>query len=65
MARKRFQSPAHEADRLVQTNKVKFLLDEGQCQEAKNLLLQAMLGDPSWGDYTEMLIQVLKTETLL
>ena len=63
MARERLQSYATEADRLVAMNKVEVLVAEGQIEQAKTLLVQAMLDDPSWDGYTTRLIQVLKTES--
>ena len=62
MARERLQSYATEADRLVATNKAQVLVDEGHIEQAKTVLIQAMLDDPSWDGYTTMLIQVLKNE---
>ena len=62
MARERLQSYAAEADRLVVMNKTQALVDEGQIEQTKAMLVQAMLDDPTWDGYTTMLIQVLKTE---
>ena len=62
MARERLLSYATEADRLVEMNKAQVLVDEGQIEQAKVLLVQAMLDDPSWDGYTTTLIQLLKKE---
>ena len=65
LAREKIQSYASyatEADRLVAMNKVQVLIDEGQIEQAKIGLVQAMLEDPSWDGYTTTLIQVLKKE---
>ena len=62
LARERLQSYALKADRLVAMNKAQVLVDEEQSEQAKSLLKQAMLDDPSWDGYTAMLIHVLKTE---
>ena len=43
-------------------NKTQELVDEGQIEQAKAMLVQAMLDDPTWDGYTTTLIQVLKTE---
>ena len=62
MSRERLQSYATEADRLVATNKAQVLVDEGHIEQAKTVLIQGMLDDPSWDGYTTMLIQFLKNE---
>ena len=62
MARERLQSYATKADRIVETHKVQTLVDEGQIEQAKILLLQAMLEDPNWDDCTRMLIHILKID---
>ena len=62
MARERLQRYATEADRLAVPNKAQLLVDGGQIEQAKTLLLQAMLDDPSWDGYMTKLIQILKTE---
>ena len=62
MARERLQSYATEADRLVAMNKAQVLVDEGQIEHAKAVLVEAMLDDPTWDGYTTALTQVLKTE---
>ena len=64
LARERLQSYASEADRLVETNKAQVLVDEGQIEQAKTLLVQAMLDDPSWDGYATKLIHMLKTERI-
>ena len=62
IARERLQSYATEADRVFEIKKAQVLVDEGRIQDAKTLLLQAMLDDPSWDGYAKMLAEVLKTE---
>ena len=63
MARERLQSYASEADRIVVTNKAQVLVDEGQVDQAMNVLLQAMLDAPDKDDnWTKMLINMLKTQ---
>ena len=62
MAQERLQSYAAESDRLVATNKAQDLVDDGHIEQAKTVLIEAMLDDPSWDGYTTMLIQVLKKE---
>ena len=61
MARERLRSYATEADRRVAMSKAKVLVDEGQIEQAKTVLLQAMLDDPICDAYTTTLIQMLKT----
>ncbi|WP_186494274.1 hypothetical protein [Synechococcus sp. A15-62] len=62
MVQERLRNYATEADRISQTNKAQLLNDEGLYQQAKILLVRAMLDDPSWDGYTTKLIEVLKTE---
>ena len=62
IARERLQSYATEADRVSEIKKAQVLVDEGQTHDAKTLLLQAMLDDPSWDGYAKMLTKVLEEE---
>ncbi|ABB33910.1 hypothetical protein Syncc9605_0134 [Synechococcus sp. CC9605] len=62
MARERLQSYASEADRIVVTNNAQVLVDEGHIDQAKTVLLQAMMDAPEWdASWTTMLIHILKT----
>ena len=62
MASEMLERYAGKADRLAATNKAQELIDEGQIEQAKTLLLRAMLVDPTWDGYTDKLIQLLKIE---
>ena len=62
MARERLLSYASEADRIVVTNNAQMLVDEGHIDQAKTVLLQAMMDAPEWdSSWTTMLIHMLKT----
>lgn len=56
MARERLQSYATQADSLVETYKAQVLIDEGQIEQAKFVLVEEMLDDPSRDGYTTALI---------
>ena len=62
MAREMLGKYAAEADRLAATNKAMELAQQGQMEQAKTLLVRAMVADPGWEGYTTALKQVLKQE---
>ena len=62
IAGERLHIYATEADRVIVRRKVQVLVDEGQIDQAKTVLLQAMLDDPTWHSCTTYLIQVLMIE---
>ena len=62
MAREMLEQYAAEADRLAATNKAMELAEKGQMEQAKTLLVRAMVVDPGWEGYTTALKQVLKQE---
>ena len=62
MAREMLEKYAAEGDRLAATQKAEDLANQGQIEQAKTLLVRAMLADPSWDGYTAALKQVLKMD---
>ena len=62
MAREMLEQYAAEADRLAATNKAMELAQQGQMEQAKTLLVRAMVADPGWDGYTTALKQVLQQE---
>ena len=62
MAQDMLKQYAAEADRLAATNKAMELAQQGQMEQAKTLLVRAMLADPGWEGYTTALKQLVKQE---
>ena len=62
MAREMLEKYAAEGNRLAATQKAEDLANQGQIEQAKTLLVRAMLADPSWDGYTSSLKQMLKME---
>ncbi len=62
MAREMLKKYATEGDRMAATQKAEDLANQGQIEQAKTLLVRAMLADPIWQGYTTSLKRVLKIE---